>query len=151
MSSIHYLLEAKWTKIVKHIHTVVHFGEKGIFSCPLPVPISIYFLVKRDMHQIDFTMPLIFCRITDMSKVSMSSRPESGYENMDHFSLNVDHVAEMLRTIEFQTGESGWTETSCWSEGRGCIHCCSSIWVPFSLFFINLHIPCLRRYLTLRN
>ncbi|XP_013918057.1 PREDICTED: tripartite motif-containing protein 54 isoform X2 [Thamnophis sirtalis] len=74
-------------------------------------------------------------KITDMSKVSMSSRPESGYENMDHFSLNIDHVAEMLRTIEFQTGESGWIETSCWSEGRGCIHCCSFIWVPFSLSF----------------
>ncbi|NXY39944.1 TRI54 protein, partial [Pomatorhinus ruficollis] len=42
--------------------------------------------------------------ITDMSKASMSSRPEPGYENMDHFSINVDHVAEMLRTIEFQTG-----------------------------------------------
>ncbi|NXI91556.1 TRI54 protein, partial [Psophia crepitans] len=43
-------------------------------------------------------------KITDMSKVSMSSRPEPGYENMDHFSINVDYVAEMLRTIEFQTG-----------------------------------------------
>ncbi|NXH44512.1 TRI54 protein, partial [Dicaeum eximium] len=42
--------------------------------------------------------------ITDMSKASMSSRPEPGYENMDHFSINVDYVAEMLRTIEFQTG-----------------------------------------------
>lgn len=41
-----------------------------------------------------------------MSKVSMSSRPEPGYENMDRFSVNVDHVAEMLRTIEFQTGEA---------------------------------------------
>ncbi|NXS72294.1 TRI54 protein, partial [Pandion haliaetus] len=46
----------------------------------------------------------LLCRITDMSKVSMSSRPEPGYENMDHFSINVDYVAEMLRTIEFQTG-----------------------------------------------
>ncbi|NXD31177.1 TRI54 protein, partial [Spelaeornis formosus] len=43
-------------------------------------------------------------KITDMSKASMSSRPEPGYENMDHFSINVDYVAEMLRTIEFQTG-----------------------------------------------
>uniref|UniRef100_A0A2D4HFN0 COS domain-containing protein n=1 Tax=Micrurus lemniscatus lemniscatus TaxID=129467 RepID=A0A2D4HFN0_MICLE len=59
------------------------------------------------MHQLDFTMPLVFCRITDMSKASMGSRPESGYENMDHFCINVDHVAEMLRTIEFQTDISG--------------------------------------------
>uniref|UniRef100_A0A8D0H532 Tripartite motif containing 54 n=1 Tax=Sphenodon punctatus TaxID=8508 RepID=A0A8D0H532_SPHPU len=42
--------------------------------------------------------------ITDMSRVSMSSRPEPGYENMDRFSINVEHVAEMLRTIEFRTG-----------------------------------------------
>lgn len=47
-----------------------------------------------------------------MSKVSMSSRPEPGYENMDHFSINVDYVAEMLRTIEFQTGASISTDAS---------------------------------------
>lgn len=47
-----------------------------------------------------------------MSKVSMSSRPEPGYENMDHFSINVDYVAEMLRTIEFQTGDSSGTSTA---------------------------------------
>ncbi|XP_062981572.1 tripartite motif-containing protein 54 isoform X1 [Elgaria multicarinata webbii] len=46
-------------------------------------------------------------KITDMSKVSMSSRPESGYENMDHFSVNVEHVAEMLRTIGFHTDTAG--------------------------------------------
>ncbi|XP_074438439.1 tripartite motif-containing protein 54 isoform X1 [Larus michahellis] len=49
-------------------------------------------------------------KITDMSKVSMSSRPEPGYENMDHFSINVDYVAEMLRTIEFQTEPLGEEE-----------------------------------------
>ncbi|KAM9297960.1 tripartite motif-containing protein 54 [Morus bassanus] len=49
-------------------------------------------------------------KITDMSKVSMSSRPEPGYENMDHFSINVDYVAEMLRTIEFQTEPLGEDE-----------------------------------------
>lgn len=57
-----------------------------------------------------FSLSLDICpsnRITDMSKASMSSRPEPGYENMDHFSINVEHVAEMLRTIEFQTGEGG--------------------------------------------
>ncbi|XP_029452195.1 tripartite motif-containing protein 54 [Rhinatrema bivittatum] len=43
-------------------------------------------------------------KIMDMSKVSTIERPEQGYENMDHFSVNVDYVAEMLRTIEFQSG-----------------------------------------------
>ena len=47
-----------------------------------------------------------------MSKVSMSSRPEPGYENMDHFSINVDYVAEMLRTIEFQTGAGAGTSAA---------------------------------------
>ncbi|XP_066036329.1 tripartite motif-containing protein 54 isoform X1 [Chamaea fasciata] len=54
-------------------------------------------------------------KITDMSKASMSSRPEPGYENMDHFSINVDYVAEMLRTIEFQTEPLGEDE----GEGPG--------------------------------
>ncbi|KAJ6650969.1 hypothetical protein lerEdw1_001230, partial [Lerista edwardsae] len=71
-------------------------------------------------------------KITDMSKVSMSSRPEPGYENMDRFSVNVDHVAEMLRTIEFQTGEqpcsarctrlAGLLRTGAWSEEGGGGH-----------------------------
>lgn len=111
---IHYLLEAEWTKkggdknsqTQSHCCLILERKESSPADCRLPsLFFYIYFLVKRDMHQIDFIMHLIFCRITDMSKVSMSSRPESGYENMDHFSLNVDHVAEMLRTIEFQTGE----------------------------------------------
>ncbi|KAJ7341430.1 hypothetical protein JRQ81_005515 [Phrynocephalus forsythii] len=46
-------------------------------------------------------------KITDMSKVPMESRPEPGYENMDRFSVNVDHVAEMLRTIDFQADPAG--------------------------------------------
>ncbi|XP_010012294.1 PREDICTED: tripartite motif-containing protein 54-like, partial [Nestor notabilis] len=56
-------------------------------------------------------------KITDMSKVSMSSRPEPGYENMDHFSINVDYVAEMLRTIEFQTEPLGEDEVDGLGDG----------------------------------
>ncbi|XP_015140487.2 tripartite motif-containing protein 54 isoform X3 [Gallus gallus] len=61
-------------------------------------------------------------KITDMSKVSMSSRPEPGYESMDHFSINVDHVAEMLRTIDFQPealGEDDGDGPTDSSEGVG--------------------------------
>ncbi|XP_015715108.1 tripartite motif-containing protein 54 [Coturnix japonica] len=61
-------------------------------------------------------------KITDMSKVSMSSRPEPGYESMDHFSINVDHVAEMLRTIDFQPealGEDDGDGPTDSSEGAG--------------------------------
>ncbi|XP_053565428.1 tripartite motif-containing protein 54 [Bombina bombina] len=49
-------------------------------------------------------------KITDMSKVSTIDRPDPGYENMDHFSINVDTVSEMLRTIDFQTGAQGEEE-----------------------------------------
>lgn len=52
----------------------------------------------------------------------MSSHPEPGYESMDHFSINVDHVAEMLRTIEFQAGKGSQTALPWASKGRpgGC-------------------------------
>nr|XP_008123610.1 PREDICTED: tripartite motif-containing protein 54 [Anolis carolinensis] len=52
-------------------------------------------------------------KITETSKVSMTGRPEPGYENMDRFVVNVDHVAEMLRTIQFlpeSTGEEAEAE-----------------------------------------
>lgn len=52
----------------------------------------------------------------------MSSRPEPGYESMDHFSINVDHVAEMLRTIDFQPealGEDDGDGPTDSSEGVG--------------------------------
>lgn len=63
------------------------------------------------------------CRITDMSKASMSSRPEPGYENMDHFSINVDYVAEMLRTIEFQTGACPGEIAAVLRGHWGCLGC----------------------------
>ncbi|KAM9156303.1 tripartite motif-containing protein 54 isoform 1-T1 [Pangshura tecta] len=58
-------------------------------------------------------------KITDMSKVSMSSRPEPGYEKMEHFSVNVDSLAEMLRTIEFQTDSLGEDDTDGFAGGDG--------------------------------
>ncbi|XP_074847674.1 tripartite motif-containing protein 54 isoform X2 [Carettochelys insculpta] len=58
-------------------------------------------------------------KITDMSKVSMNSRPEPGFEKMDHFSINVDYLAEMLRTIEFQTDPSGENDPDGCVDGAG--------------------------------
>ncbi|XP_048702105.1 tripartite motif-containing protein 54 isoform X2 [Caretta caretta] len=58
-------------------------------------------------------------KITDMSKVSMSSRPEPGYEKMDHFFVNVDYLAEMLRTIEFQTDSLGEDDSDGFAGGDG--------------------------------
>lgn len=44
-------------------------------------------------------------RVGSMSKVELAGRPEPGYESMEQFSVSVEHVAEMLRTIDFQSGE----------------------------------------------
>ncbi|XP_028928164.1 tripartite motif-containing protein 54 isoform X2 [Ornithorhynchus anatinus] len=41
-------------------------------------------------------------KIGDMAKVELAGRPEPGYESMDQFSVSLEHVAEMLRTIDFQ-------------------------------------------------
>ncbi|XP_040851297.1 tripartite motif-containing protein 54-like [Ochotona curzoniae] len=51
-------------------------------------------------------------KVGAMSKVELASRPEPGYESMDQFTVSVEHVAEMLRTIDFQPGEG-------MSTGRG--------------------------------
>ncbi|XP_075779341.1 tripartite motif-containing protein 54 isoform X2 [Pelodiscus sinensis] len=58
-------------------------------------------------------------KITDMSKASMSSGPEPGYDRMDHFSVNVDALADMLRTIEFQTDSPGEDELDGGAGGDG--------------------------------
>ncbi|MXQ87716.1 hypothetical protein E5288_WYG018194 [Bos mutus] len=54
--------------------------------------------------------PLGCCRVGTMSKVELAGRPEPGYERMDQFTVSVEHVAEMLRTIDFQPGTSGEEE-----------------------------------------
>ncbi|EHH55453.1 hypothetical protein EGM_04665 [Macaca fascicularis] len=46
-------------------------------------------------------------KVGAMSKVELAGRPEPGYESMEQFTVSVEHVAEMLRTIDFQPGEGG--------------------------------------------
>lgn len=47
------------------------------------------------------------CRVGTMSKVELAGRPEPGYESMEQFAVSVEHVADMLRTINFQSGAAG--------------------------------------------
>ncbi|XP_071458085.1 tripartite motif-containing protein 54 [Marmota flaviventris] len=49
-------------------------------------------------------------KVGTMSKVELAGRPEPGYESMEQFSVSVEHVAEMLRTIDFQPGATGEEE-----------------------------------------
>ncbi|XP_028352442.1 tripartite motif-containing protein 54 isoform X1 [Physeter macrocephalus] len=49
-------------------------------------------------------------KVGTMSKVELAGRPEPGYESMEEFTVSVEHVAEMLRTIDFQPGASGEEE-----------------------------------------
>ncbi|XP_067406624.1 tripartite motif-containing protein 54 [Emydura macquarii macquarii] len=58
-------------------------------------------------------------KIMDMAKVSLSSRPEPSYAAMDHFSVNVDCLAEMLRTIEFQPDSLGEDDADGFAGGDG--------------------------------
>ncbi|XP_036190951.1 tripartite motif-containing protein 54 isoform X2 [Myotis myotis] len=49
-------------------------------------------------------------KVGAMSKVELAGRPEPGYESMEQFSVSVEHVADMLRTIDFQPGAAGEEE-----------------------------------------
>ncbi|KAL1253960.1 hypothetical protein QQF64_016189 [Cirrhinus molitorella] len=49
----------------------------------------------------------VFKKITDTAKASNIERTEAGYESMAHFIINTEDVADMLRGIDFQTGEDG--------------------------------------------
>ncbi|CAB1340229.1 unnamed protein product [Coregonus sp. 'balchen'] len=46
-------------------------------------------------------------RISATAKASNMERPEPGYESMAHFVVNTEDVADMLRTIDFNTGSQG--------------------------------------------
>ncbi|XP_056337366.1 tripartite motif-containing protein 54 [Danio aesculapii] len=46
----------------------------------------------------------VFKKITDTAKASIE-RTEVGYESMAHFIINTEDVANMLRLIDFRTGE----------------------------------------------
>ncbi|XP_042302940.1 tripartite motif-containing protein 54 isoform X2 [Sceloporus undulatus] len=49
----------------------------------------------------------LISKIREMSQVPPGGRPEPGFESMDRFALRLEHVAEMLRTIEFQPESVG--------------------------------------------
>lgn len=47
----------------------------------------------------------VFKKITDTAKDSNIERTEVGYESMAHFTVHTEDVADVLRSIDFQTGE----------------------------------------------
>lgn len=48
-------------------------------------------------------------RITDTAKATNIEQTEAGFESMDHFIINTEDVADMLRAIDFQSGK-GFTD-----------------------------------------
>ncbi|XP_076872840.1 tripartite motif-containing protein 54 isoform X2 [Brachyhypopomus gauderio] len=53
-------------------------------------------------------------KIRDTAKASNVERIELGYESMAHFAVNTDDIANMLKTIDFQTdSQSEGTEEPC--------------------------------------
>ncbi|XP_067240325.1 tripartite motif-containing protein 54 isoform X1 [Chanodichthys erythropterus] len=49
----------------------------------------------------------VFKKITDTAKASNIEQTEAGFESMDHFIINTENAADMLRGIDFQTAEDG--------------------------------------------
>lgn len=49
----------------------------------------------------------VFKKITDTAKATNIEQTEAGFESMDHFIINTEDVADMLRAIDFQSGEDG--------------------------------------------
>lgn len=43
--------------------------------------------------------------IVEASKGCQLGKTEQGFENMDYFTLNLEHIAEALRAIDFGTGK----------------------------------------------
>ncbi|KAH1173420.1 tripartite motif-containing protein 54-like isoform X1 [Mauremys mutica] len=104
---------------VSHVRSLIRqYGEHLELSAKL-VESAIQAMEEPQMAAYLQQSKELLQKITDMSKVSMSSRPEPGYEKMDHFSVNVDNLAEMLRTIEFQTDSLGEDDTDGFAGGDG--------------------------------
>ncbi|XP_039389021.1 tripartite motif-containing protein 54 isoform X1 [Mauremys reevesii] len=104
---------------VSHVRSLIRqYGEHLELSAKL-VESAIQAMEEPQMAAYLQQSKELLQKITDMSKVSMSSRPEPGYEKMDHFSVNVDNLAEMLRTIEFQTDLLGEDDTDGFVGGDG--------------------------------
>lgn len=49
-----------------------------------------------------FSLP----RIVEASKGGRLEKIEQGYENMDAFSVSLEHLAEAVRTLDFDSGNS---------------------------------------------
>ncbi|XP_026502676.2 tripartite motif-containing protein 54-like, partial [Terrapene carolina triunguis] len=104
---------------VSHVRSLIRqYGEHLEISAKL-VESAIQAMEEPQMAAYLQQSKELLKKITDTSKVSMSSRPEPGYEKMDHFSVNVDNLAEMLRTIEFQTDSLGEDDMDGFAGGDG--------------------------------
>lgn len=45
--------------------------------------------------------------IVEASKGCQLGKTEQGFENMDYFTLDLEHIADTLRAIDFGTGKGG--------------------------------------------
>lgn len=47
------------------------------------------------------------CRITEASKGSQLEKTDPGFENMDQFTLDIEHIIECLKNLDFSTCKCG--------------------------------------------
>lgn len=52
------------------------------------------------------------CSIVEASKGCQLGKTEQGFESMDYFTLDLEHIAEALRAIDFGTGK-GHGDVTC--------------------------------------
>lgn len=55
----------------------------------------------------------------EVSKGCQLRKTEQGFENMDYFTLDLEHIADTLRAIDFGTGKG--------SDGATCLFPCLTL------------------------
>lgn len=74
-------------------------GAKTPHPCTKPPHLSLFLPPPSPPH--------IPYSIVEASKGCQLGKTEQGFENMDYFTLDLEHIADTLRTIDFGTGEGG--------------------------------------------
>lgn len=79
---------------------------------PLPLPVPLFSLSLPCLHLLLLSFSLSLSHsIVEASKGCQLGKTEQGFENMDYFTLDLEHIADTLRAIDFGTGKGGGDAT----------------------------------------
>ncbi|XP_012674733.1 tripartite motif-containing protein 54 [Clupea harengus] len=91
-----------------HLEAAVKLVEAAIQSMEEP-QMAVFLQSAKD----------VFKKITDTAKASDLERAEPGYESMAQFAVDTDNVADMMRSIDFQTGSQNEDDDDLEEDGDG--------------------------------